>query len=331
MVLVRRTVLRMSGLAIGMPLTAALQTLPRLAYALDYPTRPVRIISGFAAGGGVDITARLIGQWLSERLGQQCIVEDRAGAGGNIGTEVVVNAPPDGYTLLLASAPNTVNTTLYEKLNFDFVRDIAAVAGVIRVPMVVLLNLSVPATTVPEFIAYCKANPEAVNMGSAGIGSAPHMAGELFNIMAGVKMTHVPYRGQAPALADLLGGRIQVLFPTTPGMTEYIRTGKVRALAVTTASRAEVLPELPTVSEFVPGYEASQWYGIGAPKSTPTDIINKLNQEINAAFSDNTMKGRLADLGGEMLPGTPKDFASLIVSETEKWAKVVKSAGLKPE
>jgi tripartite-type tricarboxylate transporter receptor subunit TctC len=331
MVLVRRTVLRMSGLAIGMPLTAALQTLPRLAYALDYPTRPVRIISGFAAGGGVDITARLIGQWLSERLGQQCIVEDRAGAGGNIGTEVVVNAPPDGYTLLLASAPNTVNTTLYEKLNFDFVRDIAAVAGVIRVPMVVLLNLSVPATTVPEFIAYCKANPEAVNMGSAGIGSAPHMAGELFNIMAGVKMTHVPYRGQAPALADLLGGRIQVLFPTTPGMTEYIRTGKVRALAVTTASRAEVLPELPTVSEFVPGYEASQWYGIGAPKSTPTDIINKLNQEINAAFSDNTMKGRLADLGGEMLPGTPKDFASLIVSETGKWAKVVKSAGLKPE
>jgi tripartite-type tricarboxylate transporter receptor subunit TctC len=197
--------------------------------------------------------------------------------------------------------------------------------------MIVLLNLSVPATTVSEFIAYCKANPGAVNMGSAGIGSAPHMAGELFNIMAGVKMTHVPYRGQAPALADLLGGRIQALFPTTPGMTEYIRTGKVRALAVTTALRAEVLPELPTVSEYLPGYEASQWYGIGAPKNTPPDIINKLNQEINAAFSDNTMKSRLADIGGEMLPGTPKDFASLIVSETEKWAKVVKSVGLKPE
>ena len=311
--------------------TALTPAVARHALALDYPTRPVHIISGFAAGGGVDIVARLIGQWLSERLGQQCVVEDRPGAGGNIGTEVVSNALPDGYTLLLASAPNAVNTTLYEKLNFDFIRDVAPVAGIIRVPMIVLLNLSVPATTVPEFIAYCKANPGTVNMGSAGIGSAPHMAGELFNIMAGVKMTHVPYRGQAPALADLLGGRVQVLFPTSPGMTEYIRSGKVRALAVTTASRAKVLPDLPTVGEFLPGYEASQWYGIGAPKNMPADIIEKLNKQINAAFTDGVMKARLADVGGEMLPGTPSDFGILIASETEKWGKVVKSTGLKPE
>ena len=287
--------------------------------------------SAFAAGGGVDITARLIGQWLSERLGQQFVIENRPGAGGNIGTEAVVNAPPDGYTLLLATVPNTVNTTLYDKLNFNFIRDIAPVAGIIRVPQVILVHPSVPAKTVPEFIAYAKANPGKVNMASAGNGSAPHMAGELFNVMAGVNMVHVPYRGQGPALTDLLGGQVQVLFATTPGTTDFIRTGKLRALAVTTASRAEVMPDLPTVADFVPGYEASQWYGIGVPKNTPADIVNKLNKEINAALADPGMKSRFADIGGEVLAGSPAEFGKLIADETVKWAKVVKFAGLKPE
>jgi tripartite-type tricarboxylate transporter receptor subunit TctC len=241
----------------------------------------VHIIVAYAAGGGVDITARLIGQWLSERLGQSFVTENRAGAGGNIGTEAVVNAPPDGYMLLLATVPNAVNATLFEKLNFNFVRDIAPVAGIIRVPMAILLHPSVPAKTVPEFIAYAKGNPGKVDMASAGTGSAPHMAGELFNVMAGVNMLHVPYRGQGPALTDLLGGQVQVLFATTPGTVDYVKTGKLRALAVTTASRAEVLPDLPTVGDFVPGYEASQWYGVGAPKNTPAEIIDRLNKEIN--------------------------------------------------
>ncbi len=302
----------------------------RIAWAQAYPSRPVRIVAAFAAGGGVDITARLIGQWLSDRLGQSFVIENRAGAGGNIGTEVVVNAPPDGYTLLLATLPNAVNATLYEKLNFDFIRDIAPVAGIMRVPMVILLHPSVPANTVPELIAYAKANGK-VNMASAGIGSAPHMAGELFNVMTGAGMVHVPYRGQGPALGDLLGGQVQVMFATTPGTTDYIKTGKLRALAVTTASRADVLPELPTVGDFVPGYEASQWYGMGAPKNTPAEIVDKLNREINAGLADPKMKTRLADIGGEPLPGSPSQFGTLIVEETAKWAKVVKSAGMKPE
>jgi tripartite-type tricarboxylate transporter receptor subunit TctC len=310
---------------------AALPALSRLAWAQAYPARPVHIIVGFAAGGGVDITARLIGQWLSERLGQSFITENRAGAGGNIGTEVVVNAPADGYTLLLATVPNAVNATLYEKLNFNFIRDIAPVAGIIRVPQVVLVNPLVPAHTVPELVAYAKANPGKVNMASAGNGSAPHMAGELFNVTAGVNMVHVPYRGQGPALTDLLGGQVQVLFATTPGTTEYVRTGKLRALAVTTASRAQVLPDLPTVGDFLPGYEASQWYGIGAPKSTPAEIVDKLNKEINAALADPGMKARFADIGGEALAGSPADFGRLIAEETEKWAKVVRAASLKPE
>ncbi|MHB8272554.1 Bug family tripartite tricarboxylate transporter substrate binding protein [Bradyrhizobium sp.] len=309
----------------------AAAALPRLASAQEYPSRPVRIVAGFAAGGGVDITARLIGQWLNERLGQSFVTENRPGAGGNIGTEAVVNAAADGYTLLLSTVPNAVNASLYEKLTFNFIRDTAPVAGIIRVPMVILLNPSVPAKTVPEFIAYAKANPGKINMASAGNGSAPHMAGELFKMMAGVNLVHIPYRGQGPALTDLLGGDVQVLFATAPGTTDYIRTGKLRALAVTSAARAEVLPELPTVADFVPGYEASQWYGLSAPKNTPADIVGKLNREINAAIADPRMRERLAAIGGEPLPGSPGEFGRLIAEETEKWAKVVRAAGIKPE
>jgi tripartite-type tricarboxylate transporter receptor subunit TctC len=310
---------------------ASLPAATRLARAQTYPARPVHIIAGFAAGGGVDITARLIGQWLSDRLGQTFVIENRPGAGGNIGTDTVVNAAPDGYTLLLATVPNAVNATLYEKLNFNFVRDIAPVGGIIRVPQVILVHPSVPARTLPEFIAYAKANPGKVNMASAGNGSAPHMAGELFNVAAGVNLVHVPYRGQGPALTDLLGGQVQVLFATTPGTTDYIKTGKLRALAVTTAARAEVLPDVPTVAEFVPGYEASQWYGLAAPRNTPAEIVDRLNKEINAALADPKMKARFADIGGEPLQGAPAAFGSLIAAETEKWGKVVRAAGLKPE
>jgi tripartite-type tricarboxylate transporter receptor subunit TctC len=310
---------------------AAAAAVPQFASALDYPTRPVRIIAGFAAGGGVDVTARLIGQWLTDRLGQSFVIENRPGAGGNIGTEAVVNAAPDGYTLLLATVPNAVNASLYEKLSFNFIRDIVPVAGIIRVPMVILLNPSVPAATVAEFISYAKANPDKVNMASAGNGSAPHMAGELFKMMAGVNLVHVPYRGQGPALTDLLGGQVQVLFAATPGTTEYITTAKLRALAVTSASRAEMLPELKTVADFVPGYEASQWYGIGVPRNTPVEIVDKLNKEINAAIADPGMKARFAAIGGEPLPGSPAEFGKLISEETEKWGRVVRAAGIKPE
>jgi tripartite-type tricarboxylate transporter receptor subunit TctC len=310
---------------------AALPAVSQSARAQAYPSRPVRIIAGFAAGGGVDITARLIGEWLSERLGQSFVTENRAGAGGNIGTEAVVNAAPDGYTLLLATIPNAVNATLYEKLNFNFIRDIAPVGGIIRVPQVILVHPSVPVKTIPEFIAYAKANPEKVNMGSAGSGSAPHLAGVLFSYLAGIKMVHVPYRGQGPALADLLSGQVQVFFATTPGMTDFIRSGKLRALAVTTALRAEVLPELPTVGEFVPGYEASQWYGLGAPKGTPAEIVDKLNKEINAALINASMKARFAEIGGAALAGSPAEFGRFIADETEKWGKVVKFAGIKAE
>jgi tripartite-type tricarboxylate transporter receptor subunit TctC len=324
MKLLRRKFLKLAGAV------AAAPAFPQLASALDYPTRPVRIIAGFAAGGGVDITARLIGQWLTERLGQSFVIENRPGAGGNIGTEAVVSAAPDGYTLLLATVPNAVNASLYEKLNFKFIRDIAPVAGIIRVPMVILLNPAVPATAVPEFISYAKANPGKVNMASAGNGSAPHMAGELFKMMAGVNLVHVPYRGQGPALTDLLGGQVQVLFATAPGTTDYISTGKLRALAVTTASRAEVLPELPTVGDFVPGYEASQWYGICAPRNTPAEIVDRLNKEISAAIANPLMKARFAAIGGEPLPGSPAELGKLISEETEKWGKVVRAAGIKP-
>jgi tripartite-type tricarboxylate transporter receptor subunit TctC len=315
------------GLAGG----AAAAAFPRLASALDYPTRPVRIVTGFTAGGGVDITARLIGQWLGEHLGQSFIIENRPGAGGNIGTEVVVNAVPDGYTLLMSAVPNAVNASLYEKLNFNFIRDTTPVAGIIRVPMVMLINPSVPARTVPEFIAYAKANPGKVNMASAGNGTAPHMAGELFKMMAGVDLVHIPYRGQAPALSDLLGGQVQIMFATAPGTGDFISTGKLRALAVTTAARAEVLPEVPPVGDFVPGYETSQWYGISAPKGMPAEVVDKLNKEINAALADPGMKAKLAAIGGEPLPGTAAEYGRLISDETGKWAKVVRAAGIKPE
>ena len=299
--------------------------------ALDYPTRPARIVAGFAAGGGVDITARLIGQWLADHFGQNFIVENRTGAGGNIGTETVVNAAPDGYTLLLATVPNAVNASLYEKLKFNFVRDITPVAGVIRVPMVVLVNPAVPAQTLPEFISYAKANPGKVNMASAGSGSAPHMAGELFKMMTGVDMVHVPYRGQGPAMTDLLGGQVQVLFAAAPGTADFIKTGKLRALAVTTAARMQEQPDIPAVGDFVPGYEASQWYGFAAPKNTPAEIVDKLNKEINAAIADPAMKARLAAIGGETMPGSPSEFGKLIAEETEKWGKVVRAGGIKPE
>jgi tripartite-type tricarboxylate transporter receptor subunit TctC len=325
MKLLRRKFLKLAGAIVVVP------AWPQRGSAQEYPIRPVHIVVGFAAGGGVDITARLIGQWLTERLGQSFVIENRPGAGGNIGTEVVVNAAPDGYTLLLAAVPNAVNAALYDKLNFNFIRDIAPAAGIIRVPMVMLLNPSVPANTVAEFISYARANPEKLNMASAGNGSSPHMAGELFKTMAGVNLVHVPYRGQGPALTDLLGGQVQVLFATTPGTTEYIRTGKLRALAVTSAARAEVLPELPTVGDFVRGYEASQWYGIGAPLNTPAEIVDRLNREINAAIADPTMKARFAAIGGEPLPGSPAAFGKLIAAETEKWAKVVRAAGIQAE
>src|ERR1700688_1881272 len=277
--------------------TAAASALSRNAAALDYPNHAVRLVIGFPPGGPTDIYGRLIGQWLSQRHGQPFVVENRPGAGSTIGVSEVVHSAPDGYTLILVSTSAAISATFYANLDFNLVRDIAPVCGVTLVPMVMVVNPSVPANTVPEFIAYAKANPGKVNMASAGTGSAPHMAGELFNVMAGVNMVHVPYRGQGPALVDLLGGQVQVLFATSPGTTDYIRTGKLRALAVTTASRAEVLPELPPAGDSVPGYEASQWYGLGAPKRTPVEIVNKLNREINAAFADPRMKARFADIG----------------------------------
>jgi tripartite-type tricarboxylate transporter receptor subunit TctC len=309
----------------------ALPALPRGARAQAYPARPVRIVVGFAAGGGVDIVARLIGQWLSERLGQQFVIENRPGAATNIGTEAVVRAPADGYTLLLVDASAAINATLYDKLNFNFIRDIAPVAGIIRVANVMEVNPSFPAKTVPEFIDYAKANPGKINFASGGNGAPPHVSGELFKMMTGVDIVHIPYRGLAPALTDLIGGQIQVMFGTMPPSIEYIRAGKLRALAVTTATRSVALPDIPTVGEFVPGYEASTWYGVGAPKTTPAEAIEKLNKEINAAFADPKMKARLADLGGIPLSGSPADFGKLIADETEKWAKVVKFSGAKPD
>jgi len=310
---------------------AAVPAVSRLAWAQTYPTRPVRVIVPFAPAGDTDLVARLMGQWLTERLGQPFIIENRPGAGTNIGTEAVVRAPADGYTLLLASPPAAINATLYEKLNFNFIRDIAPVAGVIRAPFVMEVNPSVPARTVPELIAYATSNPGKISMASAGVGSGPHAAGELFKMMAGVNLVHVPYRGQGPALTDLLGGQVQVYFAGVPSSIQYIRAGKLRALAVTTTTRSEVLPDIPTLSDFLPGYEASFWGGFCAPKNTPVQIVDKLNSEINAALADPKVKARFADLGGTMLPGSPAEFGKHIAHETEKWAKVVKFAGMKPE
>ena len=303
---------------------AALPAVSRFARAQAYPSRPVRIVVGFAAGSSLDILARLMGQWLSERLGQPFVIENRPGAGTNIATEAVVRAPPTATRFSLVSPANAINATLYDKLNFNFIRDIAPVASIVREPNVMVVNPSVPAKTVPEFIAYAKANPGKINMASAGNGTASHMAGELFKMMAGVDMVHVPYRGGGPALTDLIGGQVQVMFPGTIASVEYIKTGKLRALAVTTATRLEALPDLPTVGDFVPGYEASLMDGVGAPKNTPAEIVDKLNKEINAGLADPKIKARLADLGGTVLPGSPADFGKLIADETEKWAKVIR-------
>jgi tripartite-type tricarboxylate transporter receptor subunit TctC len=310
---------------------AALSVMSRAAGAQAYPSRPVRIIVGFAPGGGTDIMARLIGQWLSERLGQQFVIENRPGAGTNIATEAVVNAPPDGYTLLLACLPNASNATLYDKLNLNFIRDIAPVAGIARDTFAIEVNPSVPVKTVPELIAYAKVNSGKINMASGGIGSGNHIFGELFKMMTGVNLVHVPYRGAGPALVDLLGGQVQVMFASMVSSIEYVRAGKLRALAVTTSTRSPLLPDIPTVAQFVPGYEASFWYGIGAPRNTPIEIVEKLNQEINAVLADSQMKARLAGLGATALPGSPADFGKLIDEETEKWAKVIRSANIKPE
>jgi tripartite-type tricarboxylate transporter receptor subunit TctC len=315
-------------LAVG---AAALPAVSRIARAQAYPSRPVRIIVGFAAGGVADITARLVGQWLSERLGQQFLIENRPGAGGNIAVEAVVRAPADGHTLLLIDASAAVNAALYDRLNFNLVSDIAPVSGFIRAPYIMEVNPSFPAKTVPEFIAYAKTNPNKINMASAGNGSIPHVAGELLKMMAGVNMLHVPYRGAVPALTDLLGGQVQLYFVSMPASIEYIKAGKLRALAVTTATRSRALPDIPTVGEFLPGYEASGWQGVGAPRNTPGEIVNKLNKEINLALADPKMKARLADLGGTVLPGTPADFGKFIAEETAKWGKVIKFAGIKPE
>ena len=310
---------------------AALPALSRIAGAQAYPSRPVRLIVPAPAGGGYDLTARLISQVLSERLGAPFIVDNRPGAGTNIGTETVVHAPPDGYTLLLVAAANAINATLYEKLNFNFIRDIAPVATIAGAPNVMVVHPSVSARTVPEFIAHAKANAGKLNMASAGNGTTPHLAGELFKMLTGVDMVHVPYRGGGPALTDLLGGQVQVYFGPMPPSIEHIRSGKLRALGVTSARRSQALPDIPSVSDFVPGYEASQWHGIGVPKNTPSEIIDKLNKEINAGLGDLKMKARLADLGGTPLVGSPADFSRLIAEDTEKWAKVIKFAGIKLE
>jgi tripartite-type tricarboxylate transporter receptor subunit TctC len=310
---------------------AALTALSRTASAQAYPTRPVRLIVPFGPAGATDITARLIGHWLSERLSQQFIIENRPGAGGNIGTEAVVRAAADGYTLLYVTTANASNATLYDKLNFNFIHDIAPVAAIISFPYIMVVIPSVPAKTLPEFIAYAKANPGKINMASPGIGSTPHVNGELFKVMTGTNMVHVPYRSAAAVMTDLLSGQVQLYFGTTASSLEYVRAGKLRALGVTIERRLDALPEIPTVAEFVPGYHASNWYGVGAPKATPAEIIDKLNKEIGAGLADPNMKAQLADLGGTVLVGSPADFGKLIADETEKWAKVIKFAGIKAD
>jgi len=310
---------------------SALLSVSRIARAQSYPTRPVRIVVGFAPGGSADIVARLLGQWLSERLDQPFLIENRPGAASNMAAAAVAKAPPDGYTLFFASVANAINATLYEKHNFDFLADIAPVVGVLRNPYVMEVNPSLSAKTVPEFVAYARANLTQVNMASGGIGTGPHMAGELFNMMTGVKITHVTYRGTGPALADLLGGRLQVMFDNLTSSVEHIRAGRLRALAVTTTARSQALPDTPTVSEFLPGYEASSWVGICAPRRTPSEVIERLNKEINEGLASPTLKARLADLGGTLLGGSPARFGKLIADETEKWGKVTRAANIKAE
>jgi tripartite-type tricarboxylate transporter receptor subunit TctC len=326
MKLPRRTFLHLAAGAVALPAVS------RVAKAQAYPTRPVKIIVGQAAGSGSDTFARLIGQFLSERLGQQFVIENRPGAAGNIATEAVVRAPPDGYTLLLVNSANAVNATLYDKLNFDFIRDIAPIRGIGSFAFVMEVNPSVPTKTLPEFIAHAKANPGKINMASAGSGSTSHVSGELFKMMAGVDLVHVPYRGSTPALTDLLGGQVQIMFDATPSSLPHIRAGKLRPLAVTTATRLDILPDIPTVGDFVPGYEASAWLGFGAPRNTPAAVVDRLNKEIDLAISDSAIKARLVDLGGLALPpSSPADFGKLIADDTEKWGKVIRAANIKPE
>jgi tripartite-type tricarboxylate transporter receptor subunit TctC len=321
----RRKVLRLVASGAAMPAVL------RAARADTYPSRPVHLIIGYLPGGSADMTARLFGQWLSERLGQQFVVESRAGASTNIAAEAVVRAPPDGYTLFLPSPANATNAALYEKLNFDFLNDIEPVAGLIRFPDVVDVNLDLPVKSIPELIAYAKAHPGALNFASSGVGSTLHVAGELFKMMTGVNIVHVPYRGGAPAMLDLIAGRAQVMFDNVPTSIEYIRAGKIRPLAVTSAERVALFPDLPTVADFVPGYEASAWYGLGAPKGTPPEIVEKLNREVNAILADPAAKTKLAALGASLLPGTPADFGKLVADETAKWGKVIRFAGIKAE
>jgi tripartite-type tricarboxylate transporter receptor subunit TctC len=325
MKLPRRAFLQLAAGAAAFPAVA------RVARAQTYPSRPVRVIVGFAPGGTTDLTARLIGQWLSEQTGQQFVIENRTGAATNIATEAVVHAPADGYMLLLVTASNAINATFYDKLSFNFIRDIAPVAGIIRYPLVMQVNPSFPAKTVPEFISYVKSNPGKISYGSGGHGTSIHVASELFRMMTGVDMIHVPYRGGAPAMNDLMGGQVQVVFNPVPESMEFIKAGKLRPLAVTTATRSEVLPDVPTLGEFVPGYEASAVAGIGAPEKTPAEIVNKLNKEINAGLADPKLKARFADLGAAVLAGSPSDFGKFMAEETEKWAKVVRSSGAKAE
>jgi tripartite-type tricarboxylate transporter receptor subunit TctC len=315
----------------GAAALAAFALAPHLANAQAYPVKPVRFIIGYTSGGSADITARLIGQWLSDVMGQPFIVESRPGAGTNIATEAVVRAPPDGYTILLVAPANAINATLYEKLNYNFLRDIAPVASIISFANVMEVNPSVPAKTVPEFIAYAKANPGKINMASSGNGSTIHMSGELFKMMTGINMIHIPYRGGAPALTDMLGGQVQVMFDNIPTSLEHVRSGALRPLAVTTTTRLDLLPNIPTVAEFVPGYESSAWYGIGVPKGTPEGIITMLNRAVNAGLADPTLKARFTDLSATVLPGSPADFGKLLVDETEKWGKVVKFSGAKAD
>jgi tripartite-type tricarboxylate transporter receptor subunit TctC len=321
----RRDLLRVA------PSAAALGLLSRPAAAQAYPTRPVRLVVPFPAGGATDIIARILGQWLSERNGQPFIIDNRPGAGGNLGTEAVVRAQPDGYTLLVCDTTSAVNATLYDRLNFNFIRDISPVASIVRLPFVVLVHPSVPARTIAELIGYAKANPGKINMASAGNGTLPHVAGELFKMMTGTEMVTVTYRGAAPALADLLGGQVQIYLGTTPASIEHIRAGRLRAIAVTTTARLDLLPDLPTVNEALPGYEATGWWGMGAPKGTPADVIERLNSDVNASLADPAIKARIADLGGTALVGSPADFGRLIAAETEKWGKVVRFSGAKAE
>ena len=323
MTLRRRQFLRLAAAAAAFPVS------PRLSWADTYPSQPLRLILGYPPGGSADITARLAGQWLSERLGQAIIVEIRPGAGTNLATEAVVRATPDGYTLLLVPPAAAINATLYDKLNFNFLHDIEAVAGIIRFPNVVVVNPSLPIKSIPELIAYAKANPGKLNMASSGNGSTIHMSGELFKMMTGINMVHVPYRGGAPALTDLIAGQVHVMFDNIPTSAEHVKSGRLRGLAVTGPTRSEILPDLPTVADFIPGYEASAWYGLGAPKHTPAEVIDKVNKAMNAILAEPKTKERFAELGGSTLPGSPADFAKFLADETEKWGKVVKFAGVK--